>query len=320
MATTHHPEEAPTLQARGTARAYAVPAARRHPWRQVLQTIGKHLLVGGVGLVFVFPVIWMFLASTRTDAEIFQWPPEIIPHHWTWSNYSDAFSFGNPGCTLLTCNFARYTRNTVIIAGFNVIGTLISCSLSAYAFARVNWRGRGFVFLIVLSTMLLPYPVTLIPVYIIFKNLNMIGTSGILFGYGPLIVPAFFGNAFFIFLLRQFFMTIPRELDEAALIDGAGHLGIFTRVILPLSRPALAVVALLTFLNNWTDLFGPMIYLNDTSLYTLSLGLQEFRGAHTFHWSLLMAASVLFILPIVILFVIAQRTFIQGITMTGLKG
>jgi multiple sugar transport system permease protein len=272
------------------------------------------VLVGGVGLIFVFPVIWMVLASTRTDAEIFQWPPVIIPHHWTWSNYGDAFSYGNAGCTLLTCNFARYTRNTVIIAGLNVLGTILSCSLSAYAFSRVNWRGRGFVFLIVLSTMLLPYPVTLIPLYIIFKNLGLVGT------FGPLIVPAFFGNAFFIFLLRQFFMTIPRELDEAAFIDGAGHLGIFMRVILPLSRPALAVVALLTFLNNWTDLFGPMIYLTDTSQFTLSLGLQEFRGAHTFHWSLLMAASVLFILPIVILFVVAQRTFIQGITMTGLKG
>ncbi len=162
--------------------------------------------------------------------------------------------------------------------------------------------------------MLLPYPVTLIPLYMIFKNLGMFGT------FAPLIVPAFFGNAFFIFLFRQFFMTLPRELDEAARIDGATHLAIFLRVILPLTRPALAVVALLTFLNNWTDFFGPSIYLTNTNLYTLSLGLQQFKGQHTFHWSNLMAASVLFILPVVLLFVIAQKTFIQGISMTGLKG
>jgi multiple sugar transport system permease protein len=178
----------------------------------------------------------------------------------------------------------------------------------------VQWHGRGLVFLLVLSTMLLPYPVTLIPLYVIFKTLGLVGT------FAPLIVPAFFGNAFFIFLLRQFFLTIPREMDEAARIDGASHLAIFWRVILPLSRPALAVVALLTFLNNWTDLFGPTIYLTDTSLYTLSLGLLQFKGLHTFHWGNLMAASVLFILPIVVLFVATQRTFIQGISMTGLKG
>jgi multiple sugar transport system permease protein len=169
-------------------------------------------------------------------------------------------------------------------------------------------------FLLVLSTMLLPYPVTVIPVYVIFRTLGLVGT------FAPLIVPAFFGNAFFIFLLRQFFLTIPRELDEAARIDGANHLAIFLRVILPLSRPGLAVVALLTFLNNWTDFFGPLIYLTNPSMWTLSLGLSAFQSLHVFHWGQMMAASVLFVLPVVALFVATQKTFVQGISMTGLKG
>jgi multiple sugar transport system permease protein len=256
-------------------------------------------------MLFAFPVLWMVLTSTRSDAEIFRFPPAIIPRHWALSNYGAAVGY---------IPYLLYTYNTALIAALNVVGTLISCSLSAYAFARVEWKGRGLVFLLVLSTMLLPYPVTIIPLYIVFKTLGLIGT------FAPLFVPAFFGNAFFIFLLRQFFMTIPHEMDEAARIDGASHLAIFSRIILPLSRPALAVVALLTFLNSWTDFFGPLIYLSDSSMYTLSLGLLQFRAVHQFHWSLMMAASVLFIVPVIALFLVTQRTFIQGITMTGLKG
>ena len=274
-------------------------------WRLRLAAIAKHLLVGGVGLCFAFPVLWMVMISTRTDAEIFQFPPRIIPHKWAFHNFVDAFNY---------IPYLQYTWNTTVICVTNVIGTLFSCSLAAYALSRVPWRGRGLMLIIVLSTMLLPYPVTLIPLYVIFKDLGMLGTLL------PLIVPSFFGNAFFIFLLRQFFMGLPRELDESARIDGANHLTIFLRVILPLSRPGLAVVALLTFLNNWSDFFGPSVYLTDTGLYTLSLGLQQFRGLHTFLWSSLMAASVLFILPVVLLFLVAQKTFIQGISMTGLKG
>jgi multiple sugar transport system permease protein len=247
----------------------------------------------------------MLLASTRTDADMFHFPPLIWPHRWAFSNYIDAFNF---------MPFLQYTWNTFVIASSNVAGTLLSCSLAAYAFSRVHWRGRGVVFALVLSTMLLPFPVTVIPLYVIFNHLGLIGT------FAPLILPSFFGNAFFIFLLRQFFMTLPRELDEAARIDGASHLIIFLRIILPLARPALAVVALLTFLNNWTDFLGPKIYLQDASMYTLSQGMTYYVGQHEFHWSLLMAASVLFILPIVLVFLIAQKAFIQGISMTGLKG
>jgi multiple sugar transport system permease protein len=292
-----------------TARRGGVAVGRRG-WRERLRSLGLHVLVGGVGVLFAFPVVWMVLASTRSDAEIFRFPPSIIPQHWALSNYADAVSY---------VPYALYTYNTTLIAGFNVVGTLISCSLAAYAFSRVQWRGRGVIFVLVLSTMLLPYPVTVIPLYVVFKTLGLLG------GFAPLIVPAWFGvgsagGAFFIFLLRQFFLTIPHELDEAARIDGASHLSIFLRVIIPLSRPALAVVALLTFLNSWTDFFGPLIYLSDSSTYTLSLGLLQFKGLHQFHWSQMMAASVLFILPVVVLFLAAQRTFIQGISMTGLKG
>lgn len=285
--------------------SYALARAARHKWQNRLRSVGLHVLVGGVGFLFAFPVLWMVLSSTQTDAEIFQFPPAIIPKHWALSNYAQAVSY---------VPYVLYTYNTLVIATLSVVGTLISCSLSAYAFARVQWRGRSVVFLLVLSTMLLPYPVTVIPLYVVFKTLGLVGT------FAPLFLPAFFGNAFFIFLLRQFFLTIPHELDEAARIDGASHLQIFYRIIIPLSRPALAVVALLTFLNSWTDFFGPLIYLTDSSMYTLSLGLLEFKGLHQFHWSQMMAASVLFILPVVVLFLLTQRTFIQGITMTGLKG
>jgi multiple sugar transport system permease protein len=278
---------------------------RAQAWRRRSSSVGKHILVGGVGLLFAFPVVWMVLNSVRTDSEIFEFPPRLIPHHWAFNNYVDAFNY---------IPYLLYTYNTFVICFLNVVGTLFSCTLAAYGLARVQWHGRNAMLLLALSTMLLPYPVTLIPLYVIFKDLGMLGT------FAPLIVPSFFGSAFFIFLLRQFFMSLPRELDESARIDGANHLIIFLRIILPLSRPALAVVSLLTFLNNWTDFFGPSIYLTDTNLYTLSLGLQEFRGLHTFHWSNLMAASVLFIVPVVILFAVAQRTFIQGISMTGLKG
>jgi multiple sugar transport system permease protein len=305
MATDAHLQDGSLPEASGSALRSVDLAARKRQLRANLKGIGLHLLVGGVGLCYFFPVFWMLLASTRTDADMFHFPPLIIPHRWAFSNYVDAFNF---------MPFLQYTWNTTLIAGSNVVGTVLSCSLAAYAFSRVRWHGRGLVFALVLSTMLLPFPVTVIPLYVTFNRLGLIGT------FAPLILPSFFGNAFFIFLLRQFFLTLPRELDEAARIDGAGHLTIFVRVILPLARPALAVVALLTFLNNWTDFLGPKIYLQDTSMYTLSQGMTYFVGQHEFRWSLLMAASVLFILPIVVVFVAAQRALIQGISMTGLKG
>ncbi len=264
-----------------------------------------HLLVGGVGLLFVFPFVWMVICSFKSTREIMDIPPTVLPQQWVLGNYHEAVT---------AIPFFRYTLNTVLISGGCVAGTVFSCSLVAFSFSRVRWRGREVLFVLVLSTMLLPSEITLIPLYIVFKTLGWVGT------YAPLMVPSLFGSAFYIFLLRQFFRTIPPELDEAARIDGAGYLTIFVRIILPLARPALAVVVVLTFLQKWTDFLGPLIYLNDPDTYTLSLGLQQFQSAHSTEWGPLMAASTLFMLPVILLFALAQKTFISGITLGGLKG
>ena len=276
-------------------------SARR---RWVSQALA-HLLVGGVGLLFVFPFVWMVLCSFKSTREIMDIPPTVLPQQWVFGNYHEAVT---------AIPFFRYTLNTVLISGGCVAGTVFSCSLVAFSFSRVRWRGREALFVLVLSTMLLPSEVTLIPLYIVFKTLGWVGT------YAPLMVPSLFGSAFYIFLLRQFFRTIPPELDEAARIDGAGYLTIFVRIVLPLARPALAVVVVLTFLQKWTDFLGPLIYLNDPDTYTLSLGLQQFQSAHSTEWGPLMAASTLFMLPVIVLFALAQKTFISGITLGGLKG
>jgi multiple sugar transport system permease protein len=289
-----------TVQA-GSWSLTAKKSARR---RRVGQALG-HLVVGGVGLLFVFPFAWMVLSSFKSTQEIMDIPPTVLPQHWVFGNYDQAVT---------AIPFLRYTLNTLLISGGCVVGTVFSCSLVAFSFSRVRWRGREALFVLVLSTMLLPSEITLIPLYIVFKTLGWVGT------YAPLMVPSFFGSAFFIFLLRQFFRTIPPELDEAARIDGAGYLTIFFRIILPLARPALAVVVVLTFLQKWTDFLGPLIYLNDPNTYTLSLGLQLFQSAHATAWGPLMAASTLFMLPVIVLFALAQKTFISGITMGGLKG
>jgi multiple sugar transport system permease protein len=207
-----------------------------------------------------------------------------------------------------------YAKNTVIITGMSVIGVLLSSPLVAYGLARIDWKGRDVLFLLIVSTMMVPYQVTMIPVYLLFNSLGWINT------YLPLTVPSYFGNAFFIFLLRQFFMTIPRELSDAARIDGCSELTIYARIILPLAKPSLAVVALFQFIWVWNDFLGPLIYLKDQTSYTLSLGLQQFQSGYQTEWALLMAAASMMTLPIIILFFLTQRTFIQGITLTGIKG
>jgi multiple sugar transport system permease protein len=257
-----------------------------------------------LSVVFVAPFYWMVVTSLKTDRQIFEvttWYPDPV----MWSNYARALKF---------IPFARYTWNTLVICVMTMIGTVWSCSMVAYSFARIPWKGRDALFLVVLATLMLPGQVTMIPVFMIFKWLGWIGS------YKPLIVPSFFGGAFFIFLLRQFFRSVPNELSESARIDGATELGIYARVILPLSKPALATVALFTFIGGWTDFMGPLLYLNDPNKYTLSLGLQQFVSQHGAEWSMLMAASTVMALPIVILYFAAQRTFVEGITLTGIKG
>ena len=264
----------------------------------------RYLAVIVLTFFYLGPWIWLLSTSLKTNANIFKVPPSLIPIPVMWSNYIEAINY---------IPFFTYLVNTLVICGLVVLGRLFSCSLVAYGFSIVRWRGRDTMFIIVLATMMLPFQVTMIPLYIIFRQLDWINT--IL----PLVVPAFFGSAFFIFLLRQFFLGIPRELIEAAVIDGANHLNIYWRIVLPLAKPALITLVIFTFLWTYTDFQGPLIYLTSPELWTLSLGLRGFTSAHGSMWNLLMAASFLFTLPVVIMFFFSQRAFIEGITTTGLK-
>jgi multiple sugar transport system permease protein len=228
-----------------------------------------------------------------------------------WQNFPDAIARATREGTGV--NFLTYTKNSLIISFFTIVGTLISCTTAAYGFARIQWPGRDILFLLVLASIMLPFQVTMIPLYLLFDKIGWLNT------YLPLIVPAFFGNAFMIFLLRQFFRTIPEEMCDAARVDGASEWQIFTQLVLPLSKPVLATVTVFTFLWTWNDFLGPLLYLTDPKLYTMALGLQAFQGRHNVAWNLLMAASVIFTLPIIVAFFFAQRTFIEGVKMTGLK-
>ncbi|NPV79437.1 MAG: carbohydrate ABC transporter permease [Firmicutes bacterium] len=273
--------------------------------RRRLSKVLAHIVLIGIGIFFFAPFLWMISTSLKPDYQIFRFPPEWIPKPPVWSNYPKA---------LTMIPFLLYLKNTLTICLFVLIGNLISSSLVAYGFSRINWWGRDALFMIMLSTLMLPYQTTMIPLYITFRKIGWIGT------FYPLIVPAFFGSAFSIFLLRQFFLTIPWELSDAARIDGCNEWSIFRKILLPLAKPALATVGLFTFLGSWNDFMGPLIYLTDESMYTLAVGLQQFQGRYDTPWSLVMAVASVMVIPTVILFFFAQRTFIQGITLTGMKG
>ena len=243
---------------------------------------------------------------------------DVMKPGFSGRNYKDGLNFGKTveeGDTSVWASpFFTQLKNTIIICLFAVFGTVLSSSLVAYGLSRINWKGRDTLFTIIISTMMLPGQVTMIPIFAIFVWLGWIDT------FLPLIVPTFLGNAFFIFLLKQFFMTIPQELSEAARIDGCSEWQIYTRVIMPLTKPALATVGLFTFMNTWNDFMGPLIYLVDESKYTLSLGLSMFMGQYGSQYGMMMAISTLVTIPIVIMFFFTQKTFIQGITMSGIKG
>ena len=248
----------------------------------------------------------MISTSLKNAQELSVYPPIWIPHPIRWDNYLHAFR---------EAEFATYVTNTLLVALPSVLGALLSNALAAYGFGRVRWPGRDWVFGIVLATLILPSFVTFIPLYLIFRKLNWINT------YLPLVIPNYLGNPFFIFLLRQFFMGLPEELSDAARVDGASEFRIFTQIILPLARPALAVVALFQFIGSWNDYFGPLIYLSDKALYTISLGIANMQSSYGFmNFAWIMAATCMSVLPIVVLFFFAQRMFIEGIALTGLKG
>lgn len=258
-----------------------------------------------LGFAFLAPFIWMLLTSLKSLDEISTFPPTIWPNIMKWSNYEEVFE---------VIPFTKYFMNTLLITMASVVGQLVSAPLVAYSITKIDWSGRKWIFPIVIATMLLPFQVTMIPIYIIFQKLGLTGS------YWPLIIPTFTGAPLYIFLLRQFFMSIPDSIIQAARIDGASESRIYVTMILPLCRPALAAVAIFTFLYTWSDFMGPLLYLNNADKYTLTLGLQAFLAEHYTEWGLLMAASALFTLPLIIMFFFAQKQFIEGITLTGIKG
>jgi multiple sugar transport system permease protein len=270
---------------------------------------------------FILPLVWMLSTSLKTLDKTMEYPPKWIPDR---VEMHPATPMPENFWRVIThdkMDFPLYTRNTVTVALMSMIGTIFSCSLAAYAFAKIRFRGRGTLFAIMLATMMIPFTVRMVPLFNIFRWLGDHTPFQMLGTLRPLWLPPFFGTAFCIFLLRQFYLTIPDELSEAARIDGCSELGIWWRVILPLSKPALAVVALFTFLWSWNDFLGPLIFIQEPSQYTLALGLQVFQSTHGgTEWNLLMAASLMMLLPVIVLFFLAQRTFIQGIATTGMKG
>ncbi|MDD4278772.1 carbohydrate ABC transporter permease [Candidatus Sumerlaeota bacterium] len=276
--------------------------------RKVSDFIAKiplYILLLAFSAIFLFPLYWMICTSLKDIVEANMAPPTWFPHELHWKNYWDVTQ---------TIPFWRYTANTLFLCFASVIGTTISCAMAAYGFSRFAWPGREKFFLLTLATMMIPFPVMMVPLYAEFKAFGWIGTNL------PLWVPAFFGSAYNIFLLRQFFLSIPKELSEAAIIDGCSEWGIFWKIIIPLAHPALMVVGLFCFMAVWNDFLGPLIYLMDPEQFTLALGLQQFQNKHGgTDVTLLMSAATLMILPIIILFFFTQKSFIEGISLTGMK-
>jgi multiple sugar transport system permease protein len=253
---------------------------------------------------FALPFVIMLTTALKTPDQIFSTPPRLLPTAPTWENF---------GTAVESMPLGRYLVNTIFLVVANVTGTLLSCPLVAYSLTKVPWRGRSPLLFVVLSTMMLPPQVTMIPVYKLWNDLGAVGT------FWPLVVPPFLGTAFFIFLLRQFFAGIPDELVEAARIDGASEFRIYAQIVLPLARPALATVAIFQFMWTWTDFMLPLLYLQDPEKYTLSIGLYAFFGQHGVDWGPLMAACLMFTLPAIAIFIVAQKYFVSGISVTGLK-
>jgi multiple sugar transport system permease protein len=272
--------------------------------RRLLMAVARHSVLIAVAVIFMAPFFFIVMTALMTDQQAVT--PSFWPRPFRWGNFAEVFT----RVPMLT-----YAWNTAQIAVGSTIGILVSCIPVAYALSRMRWRGRQVAFVLVLSTLMLSVQVTIVPLYILWVRLGQIGHLT------PLIAPSFLGDAFSIFLLRQFFLTIPEELSDSARVDGASEFQIMTRVIVPLAKPAIAAVALFNFLYNWNDLFAPLLYLGtNPDLWTLTIALSEFQQRHGTEWNLTMAASVLFILPEIVLFFLAQRVFVEGVTLTGVKG
>ncbi|MHB1294351.1 MAG: carbohydrate ABC transporter permease [Anaerolineae bacterium] len=265
----------------------------------------RYLVLISLGVVFGFPFYWLVTTSLKVNTQLFVVPPVMFPDPINWANYPKLFEY---------LPFQKFIMNTVIITALTIGGVVFSCPLAAYSFARLRWPLRNLAFMGILATLMLPEQVTLIPQYLLFTYFGWIDT------WNPLWVPSWFGSAFYIFLLRQFFMTIPNELEDAAKIDGAGYLMTYRKIMLPLVMPALAAVVVFSFIGSWNNFLGPLIYVNTTDKMPISLALRLFQSLHDAEYGLMMAASTIATLPIVLLFFFAQRYFIQGIVLTGLKG
>lgn len=273
-----------------------------------------HLMLIVICAIAIAPSAWMVLTSLKTADKAIAYPPQILPKPVVPGNYLEVIRTGHN-------SFLLWARNSMIVAVLTVAGTTLSSAVVAYGFAKIPFPGRNVLFIIMLATMMIPFPVTMVPLFSLFRWLGDLTGMPWIGTFKPLWVPAWFGSAFSIFLLRQFFLTIPNDFSEAARIDGCGEIGIFIRIVLPLARPALAVVALFSFMAAWNDFLAPLVYLQRPEEFTLALGLQNFQSQMGgTPWHLLMAASVLVIVPVIGLFFLAQKTFIQGIATTGIKG
>lgn len=269
-------------------------------WRTLL-----YLTIAICAFIFSLPYLWMISTSVKPGYQVYVTPPVWIPDRFEWQNFVEPWR---------NLPFLVFYRNTITVTVVDIIATLLSSSIVAFAFARMRFRGRGLLFLVVLSTMMLPPQVTLIPTYILFTKLGWVNTLL------PLIVPEFFGSAFNIFLLRQYMMTIPLEMDDAARIDGAGWFDVYARIVMPLSAPALGVVAIYAFTHHWTEFFRPLIYLNSPENFTVSLGLQLLNSRYTDAIQQTMAMTLISIIPMLAVFFLAQARYIQGIVISGVKG
>ena len=279
-------------------------SARRRKFPS-LEAVTLYVILSVLAILFVLPVFYLFMGAFKAESELFRVPFKWLPDKFILDNFSNMFQ---------SIPFMRYLKNTMIIVVFNIVGSLLSCSLVAYGFSRLRWPGRDKVFILVLITMILPYQVTLVPLFLMFTKIKWIGT------FLPLIVPCFFGNPFFIFLLRQFFTGIPQDISEAARIDGASEFTIFSRLILPMAKPALTTVALFAFIRSWNDFLGPLVFLGRDELYTLSLAASMLKSNLDPNWSVLLALGTVMILPVLLIFFVMQKYFIQGIAMSGIKG
>ena len=264
-----------------------------------------YVVLAGIAILFVLPIIYLVMGSFKGSSELFREPFQWLPDRFQFDNFKKMFT---------NIPFLKYFKNTMIIVFFNVVGSIISCSLVAYGFSRLRWPGRDKVFVLVLVTMILPYQVTMVPLFLFFTKLGWIGT------FLPLTVPCFFGNPFFIFLLRQFFVGVPKELTEAARIDGANEFTIYSRLIMPMAKPVLITVAIFAFMRSWNDFIGPLVFLGRDDLYTLSLAASMLKSTYDPNWSVLMALAVVMMLPVFIVFFMMQKYFIQGVAMSGIKG